>query len=86
MSTQAIIAACQNKSVKSLLYKEGTETGLTDSEKVTLEDMLSSKPALMSSYNFYSYLEHALYVADNKYNSNPVYEGIRNCIYDSMET
>jgi hypothetical protein len=86
MASPSIIAACQNKSVKALLYKEGAETGLTDSEKATLEDMLSNKPALMGSYKFYSYLEHALYVADNKYNSDPVYEGIRNCIYDSMET
>lgn len=70
--------------IKSLIYDESRETGLYDNEKSALLNRLQQEEALLSKPSFMDMLEHALFVADNKYNRDPIYKDVKNCIYDCI--
>ena len=83
MSLEGTIrAAASGRTIHSLIHRD-KECGLTADEKLKLEEILTASQ-LDKDPNFYSFLEHALFVADNKYNQYSCYNAIKNCIYDSM--
>jgi len=82
--SQNVASSAVASKLESIIYRKDAETGLLDAEKAILLERLSNEKALLAAPSFIPLLEHALYVADNKYNREPTYKGITNCIYDCM--
>lgn len=81
---QDIVVSQVSGRLDSVIFREGAESGLHEAEKKLLLERLKTEKSLLQTPSFIQLLEHALYVADNKYNREPTYIGIKNCIYDCM--